>query len=353
MITLRHNDMPIDFDRLLEKYDYPVPPEAIAQAPAQARDSAKLLAYDRPSGRVAIDIFRNLAHYLPPRAVLVLNDTKVIPARLHLMRTGGGSVEILYVRTDGNEIIALASKKLQPATALFHNSKQLFIVAAQAGKEYRLRPTFPIAEIFDVLEREGVMPLPPYIKHSPLSVLQQREAYQTVFAHYPGSIAAPTASLHFTPELLAQLPTQGFSLAYLTLHVNLGTFAPLTPQHLREGKLHQESFMIPPETADHLELARRDGRPVIAVGTTALRTLETVSDHGHVVAGSGTTNIFIRPGYTFKATDGLITNFHVPRSSLLMLVAALVGREKLLELYALALKKKFRFFSFGDAMLIT
>lgn len=353
MITLRHKDMSIDFDRLLQEYDYSVPPEAIAQAPAQARDSAKLLVYDRTSGRVAIDIFRNLAHYLPSRAVLVLNDTKVLPARLHLVRENGGHIEILYVRTDGNEIIALASKKLPPATTLFHKSKQLFTVIAQAGKEYRLRPTFPIAEIFDVLEREGVMPLPPYIKHSPLSPLQQREAYQTVFAHYPGSIAAPTASLHFTPELLAQLLTQGFSLAYLTLHVNLGTFAPLTPQHLHEGKLHQEQFTITQRTATQLESARREGRPVIAVGTTAMRTLETASDRNHIAVGPGTTDIFIQPGYTFNATDGLITNFHVPRSSLLMLVSALVGREKLFELYALALKKKFRFFSFGDAMLIT
>lgn len=344
--------MSTNFEHLLATYDYSVPPEAIAQAPVNPRDSAKLLVYDRASGKVAIDIFRNLAHHLPPQAVLVLNDTKVVPARLRLVRENGSTVEILYVRTDGGKIIALANKKLRPATALFHNNEQLFTVVAQVGKEYRLQPTFPIAEIFDVLDHVGIMPLPPYIKHSPLSPAQAREEYQTVFAHHPGSIAAPTASLHFTPELLAQLPTQGFSLAYLTLHVNLGTFAPLAPQQIREGRLHEEALTVTAETAGQLERARHDGRPLLPVGTTALRTLETAINHNKITATQGMTDIFIQPGYTFKATDGLITNFHVPRSSLLMLVAALVGREKLLELYALALKNDFRFFSFGDAMLI-
>lgn len=341
-----------EFEKLLADYDYTVPPEAIAQAPASPRDSAKLLIYDRTTQAVSFDIFRNVAKHLPSRAVLVLNDTKVIPARLKLTRATGGAVEILYLRSAGDEIVALANKKLLPGISLYHHDQHLFTVTAQDGKHYRLQPTFPVAEILDMLERAGVMPLPPYIKHSPLSATEQREQYQTVFAQYLGSVAAPTASLHFTPELIDQLPTHGFSLAYLTLHVNLGTFAPLNPEQISREKLHQESLTIPPQTAAFLAQARHDGRPIIPVGTTALRALESAIDHDKIIAGARTTDIFIRPGYEFQITNGLITNFHVPRSSLMMLAAALVGRKKLLELYSTALKNNFRFFSFGDAMLI-
>ena len=341
-----------DFEKLLAEYDYVVPPEAIAQTPAAPRDSAKLLIYDRSTQAITFDTFRNVAQYLPPQAVLVLNDTKVLPARLPLTRKTGGAVEILYLRVAGEEIIVLSNKKLTETAPLFYKGKHLFTVIAQDGKFYRLKPTFPIAEIFSVLERLGTMPLPPYIKHSPLSPSQQREQYQTVFAQYLGSVAAPTASLHFTPELLQQLPRHGFSLAYVTLHVNLGTFAPLKPEQIAQEKLHEESLIIHHETATLLNQAIHDGRPIIPVGTTALRALESAVDHKKIMAGQRTTDIFIRPGYRFKVTDGLITNFHVPRSSLMMLVAALVGREKLLELYAIALRNNFRLFSFGDALLI-
>src|SRR5581483_2722350 len=242
------------------------------------------------------------------------------------------------------------NRKLAPGTVLSINGRPLFTVIGGRGKDYRLQPHFPLAQLLSVLDQYGDMPLPPYMKDSPLSREERREKYQAVFAENPGSIAAPTASLHFTNGLLKKIKSAGHDIEFVTLHVNLGTFAPLTDEHLEHNRLHQEIYDIPPQTAAAIEAAKRAGRPIIAVGTTVVRTLETAalaSADGKLVAGSGTTELFIRPGFEFRIVDHLITNFHVPRSSLLMLVAALTGREKLFELSREALDHHYKFLSFG------
>lgn len=346
--------MSMDFEKIMAGYDYSFPPAAIAQAPVTPRDSARLLVYDRGRDQVRFDLFRALADYLPAGALLVLNDTKVMPARVSLTRATGGRVDILYVASTATSVLALASKKLSAGAELFDGSTLLFTVTGHDGTHYLLKPAFRLEQIPTLLEQRGTMPLPPYIKHSPLSEAQLREQYQTVFARQPGSVAAPTASLHFTPELLAQLPQHGFSVAYVTLHVGLGTFATLTPANLAQQKLHAEYYTVSPQAANLITQAHAKKTPIIPVGTTALRAVESAVNPAEIVqAGAGRTSLFIQPGYDFKIATGLITNFHVPRSSLMMLAAALVGREKLLALYQQAITRHFRLFSFGDAMLIT
>ena len=228
-----------------------------------------------------------------------------------------------------------------------------FTVISRSNSLYRLKPSFPISKLFNVLGRYGITPLPPYLRNSPLNEAQRGRQYQAVFARAPGSVAAPTASLHFTRQLLKRLARKGIEIRYVTLHVNMGTFAPLGVKELEEGRLHKERYTIDKKTARLLKTAKQQGRPIIAVGTTVARTLESASDaKGSLRKLSGLTDLFIREGYRFKFVDGLITNFHVPRSSLLMLVSALTGRKKLFELYRMAMKRKFRLFSFGDAMLL-
>ena len=340
-------------EKLLKTYDYSLFPDRIAQEPASPRDSAKLLAYDRKTGSVTHDTFLNLAEHLPKNAVLVFNKTKVVPARFSVIKETGGKATITYVQTHAPHLQVMADRKLTTGSRLTLSRTLWFIVARQEEKYYFLTPSFPLKKLFSVLERYGTMPIPPYIKHSPLSRAQLKEKYQTVFARTNGSVAAPTASLHFTRRLLSRLKEHGMTTAYVTLHVGLGTFAPLTQENISRGTLHHEWYGIDSKTASLLNKAKEKGRPIIAVGTTVVRTLESASDkNGRIARLSGSTNLFIRPGYRFKCINGLITNFHVPRSSLLMLVSAFAGHKKILSLYQKAVAKKYRFFSFGDGMLI-
>lgn len=340
-------------NKLIGQYDYEFPSELIAQAPADPRDSAGLLVYDRKTKRVCWDVFANITDYLPKQAVLVLNRTKVIPARLLLnKKKTGGRVKMLYLGRAEKGIKALADRSLAIGEELCHSSGREFRVKVRNGGEYEMEPLFPIRELMEVLDEFGETPIPPYIKHTPLREAELRREYQTVFAQKAGSVAAPTASLHFTQELLEKIKRAGIEIAYVTLHVNLGTFAPLKEDHIREGRLHSEEYEITGPNAKKINQALQEGRQVIAAGTTVVRTLEAAGENGRVKVGKGRTDIFIREDSSLKVTGGLITNFHVPRSSLMMLVSAFVGRKKLLELYREAIARKFRLFSFGDAMLI-
>lgn len=338
----------------LALYDYTLPPEYIAQEPVSPRDSAKLLVYNRKTNSITDDIFSNLAEYFPAGAVVVLNKTKVIPARFSIIKETGGKATLTYIETSAPYIRVMADRKLIVGSRLMLSRTLWFGVARQEEKYYFLLPSFPLKKLFSVFDRYGTMPIPPYIKHSPLSRVQLKKKYQTVFARINGSVAAPTASLHFTQRLLTHLKKQGIAISYITLHVGLGTFAPLTQENISNKTLHHEWYNIDRRTAALIHRAKRNGRPIIAVGTTVVRALETASDkNGRIVRPSGSTDLFIRPGYQFKCINGLVTNFHVPRSSLLMLIAAFVGRKKTLSLYRHAIAHAYRFFSFGDGMLIT
>ncbi|MFA5831109.1 MAG: tRNA preQ1(34) S-adenosylmethionine ribosyltransferase-isomerase QueA [Candidatus Paceibacterota bacterium] len=379
-------------EQTLSEYDYPFDPSFIATEPAEPRDSAGLLVYKRPCSAKSyagqgpvFDTFANIGKYLPKGAVLVLNDTKVFPARLHCTKKTGGRVEVFYVgstnttndelggrtATDGRNdpqvtdddcILALTNHFLEIGERVFLTPKIWFECLGKEDKIYTLKPSFPVKDIQKIFKKYGETPIPPYIKNTKLSETQLREKYQTVFAKKIGSVAAPTASLHFTKRLLAKLKKEGIQIEFVTLHVNLGTFAPLTEEALKTGKLHKEWYEVPEKTAKALMKAKKEGRPIIAVGTTAVRTLEQwaeLSPRGlpsgtprGVLGEVGETRLFIRPGYAFRFVDGMITNFHVPKSSLLMLVSAFVGREKLFELYGEAMQNDFRFFSFGDGMLL-
>lgn len=352
-----------NLERVLAQYNYTVPPELIAQVPASPRDSARLLVYDRKTDAVQYDTFRHLVKYLPPRSVLVFNETRVIPARFVVRKPTSGKAVLLYVRTEKNgpplykggiggvSIIAMSDRPLPVGEIVTLAPRVQFRVVNQE-KYVRLMPLFPITRLPNVLERYGITPIPPYIKHTPLSERALREKYQTIFARRRGSVAAPTASLHFTKRLLRDLKKAGHDVVFVTLHVNLGTFAPLKEEHWQRGKLHEEWYEISSAVAAALNRAKKSRRPIVAVGTTVVRTLESAVQHGRVRAGRRTTDLFIRPGYRFKFVNHLITNFHVPRSSLMMLVSAFVSREKLLVLYRAAIKERFRFFSFGDGMLV-
>lgn len=341
------------FERLLDLYDYEFPQDLIAQEPVFPRDSAKLLVYDKQKNKAAYDTFKNLAKYLPQKAVLVFNETKVIPARLAAKKETGGKVNILYLSAEGKELKVMADRKLPAGGKIFLSDSVFFTVSGQKEKYYFLRPSFSVKKLYGVLEKYGAAPLPPYIKHSPLTKKQLKEKYQAVFARHKGSVAAPTASLHFTGRSMRSLRKSGFDVCFVTLHVNLGTFAPLEEKNIKEKKLHKEFYQIDKKTADFLNRAKKEGRPIIGVGTTAVRALESAARFsGKIDNLSGITDIFIEEGYKSKFTDGIVTNFHVPRSSLLMLVSAFAGRKRLLKLYRQAIQRKFRLFSFGDGMLI-
>lgn len=342
-----------NFEQTLALYDYALPAHLVAQAPASPRDSAKLLVASRSSAEVHTDTFKNLATYLPKNAVLVFNETKVIPARMRLTRSTGGIAEVLYVETRGENILALSNRRITLGERLSIGNGHQFTVQGNEGKCWILKPSFPLIELAETLEQYGSTPIPPYIKKSPLSERQLRTEYQTIFAKEKGSIAAPTASLHFTDTLLADLKARGIDTAFLTLHVSLGTFAPLTEEQFTAGMLHTESYVIDKKTAAMLNDAKAAGCPIIAVGTTVTRTLESAADaSGKITSLGGKTHLFIREGTAFKFVDGMITNFHVPKSSLMMLVSAFFGRERLLELYQRAINEEFRFYSFGDGMLL-
>lgn len=353
--------MPKTLSKALAAYSYNLPPELIAQKPAQPRDAARLLVYNRRNQKTTFDNFGNLAKYLPKNAVLVFNQTRVIPARLPLFKETGGKVEALYISRDQKSIRVLADKKLSPGQKLclqnpvtIKSGRTLllpmyFQIKSKTEGFYVLKPSFPMLKINNTFKKFGLTPLPPYMKHSPLSEKQRREAYQTVFAKAGESVAAPTASLHFTSRLINKLKKQGVETKFVRLDVNLGTFAKLTEKQIQTGKLHHEKYFIDKPTAKYITRAKKSGRPIIAVGTTVVRTLESWKKTKRT---AGTTDLFIRPGFKFQIIDGLITNFHVPQSSLLMLVSALTGREKLLTLYQSAIEQNLRFFSFGDGMLI-
>ncbi|EKP93960.1 tRNA preQ1(34) S-adenosylmethionine ribosyltransferase-isomerase QueA [Thermaerobacter subterraneus] len=340
----------------VDEFDYDLPPELIAQQPLARRDASRLMVVDRDTGRWLHARFRDLPRFLRAGDCLVLNDTRVRPARLYGRRPTGGQVEFLLLQPlDGGRWLALArpGRRVRPGTEVVCGEERplrVYVEEARDSGERVIRLEPPPGETVDeTLHRLGRVPLPPYIR----AELEDPERYQTVYAREEGSVAAPTAGLHFTPELLKRLQDQGVRIAYLTLHVGVGTFRPVTAERVEEHQMHAEFYRVEPAAAEAINAARAAGGRVIAVGTTVTRTLETVAAAGGTVRpGSGWTDLFIYPGYRFKAIDGLITNFHLPRSTLIMLVAALLGKEQTLAAYREAVARRYRFFSFGDAMLI-
>lgn len=341
------------FNELMEKFSYDFPNELIAQNPASPRDSARLLVYDRSTKKINHDVYRNLSLYIPPHSVLVLNKTKVLPARIEVRKTTGGKARLLYISHDKEKVTTLSDKKLEVGSTIFLTAKLRFTVLGKSGSHYILKPSFPSNRIFNILTKYGKTPLPPYIKHTTLKGKKLLQEYNTVFAKQLGSVAAPTASLHFTKSLLNKLKKRGVTIKFVTLHVNMGTFAPLLEEQLKAKQLHSEHYAIEKSTADFLNTAKHRGQPIIAVGTTVVRTLESASNQrGELTNLTGDTNLFITEKSKILFVDQLITNFHVPRSSLLMLVSAFVGRKRLLALYKIAIQLKYRLFSFGDGMYI-
>ncbi len=331
---------------------YNLPEELIAQTPAQPRDSSRLLVYDRKSDKVEHKIFRNVIDYLNSGDLLVVNNTKVLPARMFAYTKNGGKVEILLLKRHSLtnwEVMVKPGKKAKEGANLTISEELSLTVLSRTESGGRI-VEFSYNGVFeDIISRLGEMPLPPYIKEK----LKDQNRYQTVYAKNSGSSAAPTAGLHFTPELLSALKNKGVEIAEVELKVGLGTFRPVKVDNPKEHVMHTEWYEITQENAQKINKAKREGRRVIAVGTTSVRTLETVADSdGLVKAQSGDTNIFIYPPYKFKCVDSLITNFHLPESTLIMLVASLTSRDKILDLYNLAVSEKYRFFSFGDAMFI-
>lgn len=340
----------------LKKSDFyfELPQELIAQDPLEDRSSSRLLVLDKESGQVSHHVFREVADYLHPGDCLVLNNTKVIPARLLGRREGTGAhVEVLLLKrkeADVWETLVKPGKKCKPGTRLVFGDGMLRAEVLETVEEGNRLIRFLYEGIWEeVLDRLGEMPLPPYITHR----LQDKNRYQTVYAKYEGSAAAPTAGLHFTQELLAEIEKKGVRIAYVTLHVGLGTFRPVKEENVLEHHMHSEFYQVSPEAAECINDTKRKGGRVVCVGTTSCRTVESAADENGVVqAGSGDTEIFIYPGYRFKVLDALITNFHLPESTLVMLVSALAGREHVLSAYQEAIRERYRFFSFGDAMLI-
>ncbi len=332
---------------------YDLPEELIAQTPLAQRDASRLLVLDRKTGETAHRRFFDILEYLQPGDCLVMNDSRVLPARLLGHRPTGGAVELLLLKDLGNkcwECLAKPGRKLQESQQVIFGNGELIATVRQVKPDGNRVVEFHYEGIFlEVLERLGKMPLPPYIKEE----LQDQQRYQTVYSREVGSAAAPTAGLHFTEELLAKIRQKGVKTAFVTLHVGLGTFRPVKTEEITDHHMHAELCMISKETAKMLNETRLAGGRVICVGTTSCRTLESlVNADGTFEEKSAWTEIFIYPGYTFKAMDGLITNFHLPESTLVMLVSAFAGRENVLRAYAQAVEEKYRFFSFGDAMCI-
>lgn len=337
-----------------QDFYFDLPPELIAQTPIIKRDASRLLVLPKEEGEVAHRHFYDLTDYLRPGDCLILNDSRVLPARLLGQRLpGGGACEVLLLIDRGDnvwECLVRPGKRLRRgARVSFGDGKLKGEIVDELPDGNRL-VKFEYEGIFlEVLDALGKMPLPPYIK----AELQDRERYQTVYSRVAGSAAAPTAGLHFTPELLEKVQEMGVSLGYVTLHVGLGTFRPVKEENILDHDMHSEYCVIPPETAELINRTKANGGRVICVGTTSCRTIESwAGENGHMEPSAGWTKIFIYPGYRFKVLDGLITNFHLPESTLLMLVSALAGRERVLEAYKEAVAEQYRFFSFGDAMLI-
>ncbi len=333
-------------------FDYELPEELIAQTPAEPRDSSRMLCYRRDTDEVSHRIFRDLPEILRPGDLLVRNNTRVLPARLYGFTPHGGKVEVLLLKRRSLaewEVLVKPGKKAREGAELFFSEELSLVVKGRTGEGERI-VEFRYDGVFeDIISRLGEMPLPPYIHEK----LADGERYQTVYSKVNGSAAAPTAGLHFTPALFDRLREKGVETADILLHVGLGTFRPVKAEEITRHHMHSEYYEIDEINADKINRAKREGRRVIAVGTTSVRTLESVADeNGFVRSCRGNTEIFIFPGYRFRCVDGLITNFHLPKSTLIMLISAFLGREKTLELYNLAVKNRYRFFSFGDAMLL-
>ena len=335
-------------------YYFDLPKELIAQDPLEDRSASRLLVLDQRTGSIEHKVFRDILQYLTPGDCLVLNDTRVIPARLlGVKEDTGAAVEVLLLKRrekDVWEALVRPGKKLRPGARVTFGDGRLRAEILDVVEEGNRLVQFSYEGIWEeVLDSLGEMPLPPYITHK----LLDKDRYQTVYAKYEGSAAAPTAGLHFTKELLAEVEAMGVDLAYVTLHVGLGTFRPVKVDNVKEHHMHSEFYQITKEAADKINRAKESGHRVICVGTTSCRTVESAADEkGRLTACSGNTDIFIYPGYRFKVLDGLITNFHLPESTLVMLVSALAGRENILSAYREAIRERYRFFSFGDAMLI-
>lgn len=339
----------------LDIFDFELPEELIAQVPLENRDSSRLMILDKETGEIQHDTFHNVINFLKPGDCLVLNDTKVLPARLFGVKVNtGAKVEVLLLKQlqgDKWETLVKPAKRIKIGTTLSFGNGELTATCTneleQGGREFE----FHYQGIFyEVLEQLGKMPLPPYIK----TQLSDQDRYQTVYAKERGSAAAPTAGLHFTESLLKEIRSRGIHLAYITLHVGLGTFRPVSAEEIEDHEMHSEYYRMTEETAEILNTVRQQGGRIISVGTTSTRTLETIAtaNNGQFTASSGWTDIFIYPGYKFNAIDGMITNFHLPKSTLIMLISALAGRDHVLNAYKQAVRERYRFFSFGDAMLI-
>lgn len=333
-------------------FNYDLPKEYIAQHPMEPRDHSRLLVLDKDTGKIEHRHFYDLPEYLRPGDLLVFNDTRVIPARLHGVKETGAYVEVfLLIRHDAKEWEALVKpgKKLQVGAKISFGEELSCTVTGHTDYGGRI-VRFEYDGVFEeIIDRLGETPLPPYITEP----LEDKERYQTVYNRERGSAAAPTAGLHFTKELLQKIKDIGCEEVFVTLHVGLGTFRPVSAENIEDHKMHKEFYTVSPEAAAAINKARAEGRRIVAVGTTAVRTLESAGASGTMQAGGAWTQIFIYPGYKYKFVDALVTNFHLPQSTLLMLVSALSSREIILNTYAEAVKEKYRFFSFGDAMFIT
>lgn len=338
----------------VEDFDYELPEELIAQTPLLKRDSSRMMVLDRTNQSIEHDHFYDIVNYLKEGDILVLNDTKVLPARLigEKEETKAGIEVLLLKNTEGDswETLVKPARRVKVGTKVSFGNGKLVAICLEEQEEGMRKMEFSYEGIFyELLEELGTMPLPPYIHES----LEEQGRYQTVYAKEIGSAAAPTAGLHFTKEVLNTLQEKGVKIAYITLHVGLGTFRPVKVEKLEDHHMHSEYYSMSKEVADLLNETKKNGGRIISVGTTSTRTLETImTKYGTFQECSGWTDIFIYPGYTWKAIDGLLTNFHLPKSTLLMLVSSLAGREYILRAYKEAVKEKYRFFSFGDCMLI-
>ena len=337
----------------VNEFDFELPERLIAQTPLLDRTSSRLLALNKETGDIQHQTFKDVVSYLNPGDTLVLNDTKVMPARLFGVKVDtGAKVEMLMLteHEDGWEVLIKPAKRIQIGTKVSFGDGKIIAecvdLLEQGGRIMKLEFEGILQERLDEL---GLMPLPPYIKET----LEDQDRYQTVYAREVGSAAAPTAGLHFTTELLDEIKSKGVNIAYITLHVGLGTFRPVSVETIEAHEMHSEYYEMSSETASLLNQTRANGHRIITVGTTSTRTLETIADNdGKFKAASGWTDIFIYPGYTFRGIDGMITNFHLPKSTLVMLVSTLAGKENIMKAYNEAIKEEYRFFSFGDAMLI-
>jgi len=341
-------------------FDYELPGDLIAQVPQERRDASRLLVLDRTSGAIEHRIFSELPGLLDPGDLLVLNDARVIPARLFARKPTGGRVELLLVeRIDEQErrfrALIGASRAPKPGAILLAEGGLRIEVAARSGDSYEVRLLGAGGSIEEILDAFGRMPLPPYVRRDPDDGLEplDRERYQTVYARNPGAVAAPTAGLHFSEALLDRIRARGVRLATVTLHVGPGSFLPVRVERVEEHRMHGESYELPEETAEAIAETRGRGGRVVAVGTTVVRTLEACALPGGLVrSGAGRCDLFIYPGFRFQVVDALVTNFHLPRSTLLMLVCAFAGRERVLAAYREAIGRRYRFYSYGDAMLV-